>query len=135
MRVRCISNSASLLPNPYLDERYGLGSESVFPLTAGRLYVVYAIFIRFDSFWFQIQDDDEWPYPIAYPAPLFEVVSGRISALWRFALTPSHADHVALFAPEAWVADPFFYDRLTDGHPTEVAVFQSDKQTIDREEE
>ena len=134
MKLRCQSNAATTLPASYLDPRAGLDRNFVFPLTVGEAYVVYALLFRRDGVWYQLCDDNDLPYPMAYPAPLFELTSGKLSRYWTFALTPQHADHLAILAISEWAQDRFFYDRLTDGSREDVAVFARARGLMDREE-
>jgi hypothetical protein len=133
MRVRCASNSGSRLPEEYLDPAANLHRSTNFPLTIGAEYAVYAVLIRPGGVWFQLSDDNELPYPMAYPAPLFDIVDGRPSRHWTFALTTDHADHLALFAIPEWTADRYFYDRLTNGAQRDVAIFSRAKAMMDAE--
>jgi hypothetical protein len=134
MRVKCRSNTAHALPQEYLEPRAGLDQSFIFPLTASASYVVYAIFLRHDAVWYLLSDDNKLPWPIAYPAPLLDVLSNTASGYWSFAFTPEHGDHLAILAMCEWVRDPFFYDRLTDGKPEEVVAFAKARELMDQEE-
>ncbi len=134
MRVICRTNNATKLPSNYLDPRAGLDQHFVFPLTVGRSYVVYGLLFRDAQVWYLLADDNELPYPMAYPAPLFEVQSGRPSKHWVFALTPETSSQHALFAAPAWTADTYFYDRLTNGEDREVREFARMRAVMDEEE-
>lgn len=134
MRVICRTIQAAGLPSNYLDPRASLDQHFVFPLTVGRSYVVYGLLFRDAQVWYLVADDNELPYPMAYPAPLFEVQNGRPSKHWIFALTPETRSHHALLAVPAWTADPYFYDRLTNGEDREVREFARMRVAIDEEE-
>jgi hypothetical protein len=133
MRVRCVANSPKLLSADYLNPAANLNRGTAFPLTIGAEYVVYAVWIRPSGVWFQLSDDNELPYPMAYPAPLFDIVEGKPSRCWTFALTPHHADHVALLAIPEWTGDRYFYDRLTDGAQHDVTIFARARAMMDAE--
>ncbi|HYJ87731.1 MAG TPA: hypothetical protein VEW46_16830 [Pyrinomonadaceae bacterium] len=133
MIVRCTANSGLALPANYLDPRVGYTSEMEFPLTIARKYVVIAIALRQNQVWYYISDDDDLYYPTATPAPLFEVSDRRLSKYWRYAFTPEHEDHLALFAFQEWVVDDYFYDRLTDGKEPEVSIYQKLKTMMTSE--
>lgn len=99
MKVVCVSNSGKSLPRNYLDARRGYNYAAEFQITVGKEYVVYALALRNNAqVWYYISDDDGLYYPFHYPAPMFQVVDGRPSKYWRFAFTPEHLDHIALFA-------------------------------------
>lgn len=133
MKVRCIANTGQSLPDQYLDARVGYTPEMEFPLTLEREYVVLAIALRQHQVWYFLSDDDDLYYPAATPAPLFQVCDDRLSKYWRYAFTPDHGDHIALFAFPAWVADEYFYDRLTDGKEPEVLVYREMKLLMESE--
>ncbi|MEK6302975.1 MAG: hypothetical protein AABO41_19870 [Acidobacteriota bacterium] len=134
MKVVCVSNSGKSLPRNYLDSRRGYDSASEFPITVGQEYVVYALALRKnEQVWYYISDDDGLYYPHRYPAPLFEGVDSRLSQYWRFAFTPEHLDHAALFAFEEWVRDEYYYDRLTDKVEDDVSKFSEMKHLMDLE--
>jgi hypothetical protein len=97
--------------------------------------VVYGLLLRDAQVWYLLADDNELPYPMAYPAPLFEIKNGHPSKSWVFALTPEADAHYAVFAAPAWTADPYFYDRLTDGEERAVREFARMRVIIDEEEE
>lgn len=133
MIVHCVGNTGKLLPEEYLDSRGGYLRETEFPLTVSKTYVVYALALRQGQVWYYLLDDNELNYPVHYPAPLFRIVDNKLSDHWRFRFTPEHLDHLALFAFEEWVADPYFYDRLTDGIEQDVSLFWKMKDVIDSE--
>jgi hypothetical protein len=133
MIVTCVAARGAGLPNPYLDARANRGNETVFPLTIGRDYVVYALSARDRSVWYYVHDDEDLPYPMAYPAPLFQVLSGAVPSVWCVSLD-LEGDHVELFlGPRSWIADPFFYDRLTSGNADAARLFAEVKGHIERE--
>ena len=134
MRVSCLSNSGATLPENYVDARSGYGPSAEFPITVGKEYVVYAIALWNNAqVWYYVSDDDDLNYPFRYPAPLFEVADSSVSRYWRYAFTPEHLDHVALFAFEEWVRDAYFFDRLTDDSELEVSTFRKMKDLMDSE--
>ena len=134
MKVLCLSNSGETLPGNYLDDHRGYAFASEFPITIGKEYVVYALALRKNAqVWYYISDDHDLYYPFNYPAPLFEVVDRKLSAHWKFAFTPEHLDHVALFAFEEWVHDGYFYDRLTDNVEDDASKFREMKHLMDLE--
>jgi hypothetical protein len=134
MRVICRTNLAARLAANYLDLRAGLAQSFVFPLTVSQSYVVYGLLLRDNQVWYLVADDNDLPYPMAYPAPLFEVQNGRPSQHWVFALTPDSSVHHALLAAPAWTDDAYFYDRLTNGDESAVREFDRMRALMDEEE-
>jgi hypothetical protein len=61
------------------------------------------------------------------------VLRAELPRVWRFAVTPNNADHVALIAPEVWVSDEFYYDRLTNGECRAVEGFEKARRSIEQE--
>jgi hypothetical protein len=134
MKVVCVSNSGKSLPGNYLDARRGYDGAKEFQITVGREYVVYALALRKnEQVWYYISDDDQLYYPFNYPAPLFQVIDCTLSQYWRYAFTPEHLDHVALFAFEEWVRDEYYYDRLTDNVEHDASKFREMKHLMDLE--
>ncbi|MBD1939013.1 hypothetical protein [Microcoleus sp. FACHB-68] len=86
MKIRCITNSGAALPEIYLDSRVNRSKETVFRLTVGKEYVVYALHEAGGAVWYYICDDHYMYYPQEHAAPLFEIVDNRLSHYWRFHL-------------------------------------------------
>lgn len=133
MTVTCKLNSGEMLPSRWRDPGTDIGLSTVFPLTVGRNYTVYALALRGDQIWFFLHDDNALYYPMSYPSDLFEISDNRVPSTWHFRETPRSLDHTAIFAIREWVTDDFFYDRLTDGNVEEVRIFRTAKQIIDAE--
>jgi hypothetical protein len=135
MKVKCLHNRKRDLPVELQREGVAYGpAYTDMPLTIGREYVVYAMTARAGFPWYFIQDDDELPYPQAYPAPLFEITDTRLSRVWHFNI-PGDVSKCEWpnWGPSEWVSDRFFYDRLTDCQPEEVRTFARYKAVMDRE--
>ena len=125
MLVRALYNEGSKLPTELLRSEYGLTASSDFALTPGKLYAVQAITVFLGWIWYYVIDDDNAPFPIWKPAPLFEVVEGYVPAGWRFAHLSNPytgAPYPILSFPE-WTNDVFFYDRLVSREASAVAAF------------
>lgn len=58
MKIRCIANTGSYLPESYLDPRRGYTKEMEFPLTVGKDYTVYAFYIKQGLVWYYICEDN-----------------------------------------------------------------------------
>ncbi|MBD2485701.1 hypothetical protein [Planktothrix sp. FACHB-1365] len=130
MKIRCIANTGSYLPESYLNPRRGYKKEMEFPLTVGKDYTVYAFYIKQGLVWYYICEDNYIYYPMRSPAPLFEVVDNRMSLYWRLKIDPNGLLEVAF---EQWFSHPYFYDKLTDQQQEEVLIFDKVKELIDAE--
>jgi hypothetical protein len=133
VRVLCTANQGSALPRDYLDARVNLTPQTLFPLTPGQEYVVYAATFLGNQVWYYLVDDDNLWYPHRRPAPLFQIVDARLSQYWRYSFTPGHLDHLVLLAFDEWVSNVGFYDRLSDRDDAEVQVFRRRKAQLDAE--
>lgn len=98
-------------------------------------YTVYALALRRGNVWYYIGDDLQLGIPVWYPAPLCEVVDGRLSRLWHWgAAGGGERDGDAVFAMRAWADNPRdFYDRLSDGDSETLARFLQAKEFMDAE--
>ncbi|HEX9643642.1 MAG TPA: hypothetical protein VGC11_06565 [Acidimicrobiia bacterium] len=99
--------------------------ESMFPLTIGRIYVVYGITTFRGHVRYYVLDDDQLPYPVWRLAPLFDLLDGRLPSSWRFGyfrLDSADVGVPIITFPE-WANDHYFYERLVDGDPDAVATF------------
>jgi hypothetical protein len=135
MRIECVSNLAKLLPDELIRPEIGLGRDHVYSLRIGKQYVVYGITWFLGYLWYYICDEDNLFYPVWNPSPLFTIVDNRLSSFWHLGIYASAAgEHpMPIFAFKEWVENPSFYDRLTDGDNTTVAVFKKYKQLMDEE--
>src|SRR6266496_282295 len=117
MRVECTAASGAALPDTYIDPAGGYTKHTLFPLSVGTRYIVYAITLRRGGVWYYLLDDRQLEYPVWYPAPLLRVVDSRLSRYWVFGFHQAGMrDGDAVFAFPEWADDPFgFYDALSDG--------------------
>ncbi|NEO57564.1 MAG: hypothetical protein F6K54_33540, partial [Okeania sp. SIO3B5] len=58
MKIRCIANTGTSLPENYLYPAVNRTTETVFRLTVGKEYVVYAIDEAEGNVWYYICDDN-----------------------------------------------------------------------------
>jgi hypothetical protein len=138
VRIRCISNRGADIPDDGREPRAGISSDTLFPLTVGKEYVVYGWTVWRAYPWYYIADDNHSYYPVWHPAPLFEVVDGRLSRYWVYSYhrAVSRYDRDApVVAFREWAEDPYFYDRLTDGDAEAIATFRRYQELTDREAE
>jgi hypothetical protein len=139
MRVKCIWKPGDEVPSAYT---FG-GNPNIskdWYLTDGKEYVVYAMQCLESKIWYYLIDDHNLWFPIMKPAPLFEIVDPKPSALWKVTFkhgrdwkTKKHSIEILLLAFDEWCADPGYYDRLSDKNPPEVAVFAKRRKEMDSE--
>jgi hypothetical protein len=139
MRIRAISNRAATLPESVLTSGL-VRREQEYPVTIGREYTVFAITVEVSHVWFYIVDDDQHPWPLWYPGPLFELSDPRLSRYWKFGYRPRDDESRtgrpragAEFAFPEWIDQPMFLERLTDNLEPEVSVFADYKRLMEAE--
>ena len=130
MKVRSLANTGANLPELYLDPRVNRKKETVFRLTLGKEYTVYAIDEEKGRVWYYVCDDNYMYYPQKHCAPLFEIVDSRVSQYWQVHLTENGLLEIAF---KEWFADPYFYDKLTDQNEEEVLIWEKVKEVMDGE--
>lgn len=137
MKIECISRRARDLPEALVRSELGLGPDHEFALEVGKQYVVYAITVYLAHLWYYICDEDNTYYPIWNPSPLFRIVDSRLSSYWHigFHSASPQMEAFPIIAFDQWVADPLFYDKLTDGQEDAVALFREYKRLMDIESE
>jgi hypothetical protein len=137
MKVECVSRSADALPAEMIRPDWGLAADSQFPLVVGKQYVVYGITLALGHLWYYLCDEGYTYYPVWKPSPLFRVVDPRLPRCWQigFHSPPRGRKAILIIAFQAWVDDPLFYDRLTDGEEEAVRVFSRYKRLMDAESE
>ncbi|HEY1603620.1 MAG TPA: hypothetical protein VGG64_28725 [Pirellulales bacterium] len=135
MKIECISNCASGLPDELIRPELGLRRDRMFSLGVGTQYVVYGFTYYLGHIWYYICDGDYTYYPVWNPSPLFRIVDNRLSSFWRVGIyaVGSAGLPMPIVAFDEWVGDPLFYDKLTDGEGAAVALFKGYKRLIDEE--
>ena len=133
MIVRCIAASGRALPPSALNSRMGIRAETEFAITPGKEYHVYALTVLLGLVWYYVIDDDDPAWPVWKPAPLFEVADGWLPSTWQFGYFRFDLEqqYPVLSFPE-WAHDYYFYERLVDGDPTTVAIFERRRLEIER---
>ena len=137
MKVRCISNLGKEMPKDC--RGIGFDEKTVFDLILGKDYTVYGFTVKSGYIWYYICDEmyerEVIHYPIWQPAPLFEVIDGKMSKYWmcNFKMGYCSEDTFQLVAFEEWVNDLVYYDRLTDGIEFDVEIFKRYKTLMDSE--
>lgn len=130
MKVRCIANTGTDIPESYFLPHLGYKKEMEFNLVVGKEYVVYALYEWQGKVWYYICDERYTYYPIHNPAPLFEVVDNRLSKYWTVEIA---ANGLLTLAFEQWFAEPDFYEKLTAQKEKEVLIFDKVKYLMDIE--
>jgi hypothetical protein len=132
MIVRSIANLADSLPPMAYDSSRGITAETEFPVTPGRSYAVFGITVLLGLTWYYVLDDDDLGWPTWAPAPLFEVVDGRIPASWQYGYFMFGRDEqFPLISFPEWASDHLFYERLVDGEPEALATFAQRRHEIE----
>lgn len=134
MIVRSIANTGESLPSVNIEPRAGYDRSTEFPLTVGRTYVVFALTIFLGTAWYYVMDDDGLAWPTWMPSSLFEVTDGAVPSSWvvgyfRF----SQEDQRPLLSFPEWATDHGFYERLVDGDPEALNVFQRRREELEAE--
>jgi hypothetical protein len=139
MRVRCIWKKGEEAPSRYTFGRNPNASKDWY-LTGGKEYVVYGLKCLEGRIWYYVVDDHDLWFPIMKPAPLFEIVDPRPSALWKVVFkygrdwkTGEDTIETLLLAFEEWSADPEYYERLSDKSLREVEIFKQRRKKMDVE--
>jgi hypothetical protein len=138
VRILCISNRGEDIPEDGREPRAGISSDTVFPVTVGKEYVVYGWTVWRGYPWYYLADDNHSYYPVWHPAALFEVVDGRLSRYWVYGYhraVSSYDRDAPVVAFREWAEDPVFYDRLTDGDAQAVATFRRYQALMEQEAE
>jgi hypothetical protein len=120
MKIRCIANKGTELPEIYLNPPLDITKETEFKLIIGKEYIVYAISEWQGNLSYCICDERFTYYPIHNPAPLFEIVDARYSRYWQVQLATNGLLEIAF---EHWFDLPDFYDKLTDGAEEAILIF------------
>jgi hypothetical protein len=105
----------------------------LFPLIVGKEYFIYGVTLRAGAIWYYICDEHFVYYPVWNPAGLFEVSDSSIPESWRVGVYAARSDlpeRFLLSFPE-WVADEYFYDRLTDREAAEVEIFDRYRRELE----
>ncbi|MBD2770832.1 hypothetical protein [Iningainema tapete] len=130
MKIRCIANTGEIIPENYLNPAVFLTKETKFQLIVGKEYTVYALYKWQQEVWYYICDERYTYYPIQNPAPLFEIVDGRLSKYWRLQID---CNGLLTLAFEQWFFDSYYYDKLTNQEEHEVLIFEQIKELMDKE--
>jgi hypothetical protein len=127
MRVKCTANSGNALTKQYLDVGYTL--ESVFKITQGREYQVFAVGIYGGATLILLSDDDDLPN--WYPINLFSVADDRVPRDWHIAYFPGGGNALQLIIGyERLVLDEAHYDNLLERSSVDLEIFRLEKSKL-----
>jgi hypothetical protein len=98
----------------------------------GQTYAVIGLTGFNGGIWYYVADDHELDYPVWYPSPLFEVVDGHLSPIWKAGEHGHGANRTVYLAFPEWADDWYFYDRLTDGDEQARRVYRKYKALFEQ---
>jgi hypothetical protein len=138
MKIICTSNLGTSLGNS-LSQLKGYSPDSRFDLLKiGCTYTVYAIMMSHSHLWYYIYERDDKLYPIAYPAPLFDLIDGTFPPFWVMSVIRHERSSVStpvLYVPfishRLWVGDETIYKRLLDDDNEAVRIFETIRKETD----
>lgn len=141
MKVKCIANTNSVLPNKLLELQPSLKKYLSFPLKINKEYLVYTLEIQHGYAWYFICDEERncnspCPFWNPHPAVLFEITDGRLSQYWRYNnyIDNDPSYNKIIFAIQEWAINPVvFYTKFVDRQKNEVEIFRKYKDLMDRE--
>ena len=132
MIVKCLYNRKADLTQDLANYYKNENTEPVYGLIVGKTYVVYALTIRINYMWYYVKDEHNISYPVWKPAPLFDVVDGRLSRYWIYSYKQD-LEQSTIAYPE-WANDPYhYYDALSDGEDEAKEFFFKYKKLMDVE--
>lgn len=132
MIVRAVATTGEVLPALSRDSAAGVEGDTVFPVTVGRAYPVFAVTIYLGVAWYYILNDDGHLWPTWAPAPLFEVVDGGLPASWKVGYFRfSRENQYPILSFPEWADDHTFYERLVDGDEAAMKVFAERRHEIE----
>ena len=139
MKVRCKARTGRGLPRELLNPNKGINIDTEFSLTVGKLYTVYGLSVHDGFVCYLVCDYEYGDYPIGEFCPLFDIVDARPSKYWVFDFSEvlSEYDKKFLEYKQMFAFPEFhqegFYERLLDGSPEEVAIFEKYRNLMDDE--
>jgi hypothetical protein len=133
MRVKCLSNLGTDLPETCRDPQSGFREDTKFAVELNKEYQVYGFTLFLGHIWYYLCDEHFTYYPRWNPAPLFEVTDGRLSKYWVFGYDRGVSKPRVIVAFPEWANDPYYYDKLSDGQKAAVEVFRNYKRLLDTE--
>lgn len=113
MKVRCIFNTGESLSRKTIEA--GSLRTSEYPISIGREYVVYSMFIWKGCLKYLLVESADQS-PSWYPAELFEVFDHLLSPIWYFTFEKDK-NPVAMWGYKEMIYDPKHYIDLIEYEP------------------
>ena len=142
MKIKCIYKSWDALPDYFFMDS-GMEKEEFdnykhidYHLDLGKEYIVYAITIRDNFFWYCLYETNESKYPTWKPSPFFEVIDSRTSQYWIYSYQKLENDVpvTPIITFSEWANNhPIFYHKLVRLEAPELTVFTQYKELMDVE--
>jgi hypothetical protein len=124
MRVICNANTGKALNAKYL---MGDTVDSIFNVSIGREYAVYAIAVYGGSTLLLLSNDSD--LPDWYPVGLFSISDARVPQDWYSASYLGSGEYLQfLLGYERIVFDESHYDGLLERIPADLAAFRMEKK-------
>lgn len=123
MRVTCNANTGKALTTKHL---IGNTPDSIFHVSIGREYSVFAIAVYGGATLLLLSDDDDLPN--WYAVDLFSISDARVPQDWHCAAYPGSGDSLQfLLGYERLVSDESHYDGLLERSPADIAAFRMEQ--------
>ena len=133
MIVRCENNLGQYLPASCHDAKAGYDEKTVFPLSIGKDYVVYALSTYLGHVWYHIWDENSDYYPGWAPSLLFEVVDHRLSQYWIAGTSGDSSVNTFLIGYREWVLDKSHIRNLFERGSEAGQIFKRYQNLMDLE--
>jgi len=127
MQVRCKINTGNALPPKYFDVFRGESKQTVYHISIGKEYVVFAIALWQSAIVFLLSDDTDLPN--WYSTEFFSVTDAHLPDGWSFSSTAAREHGVeAICGYEHIIADPQHYEALLERDPKALSIFHEQKR-------
>ena len=131
MKVECISDRV----NPNIHDKWlqvWANTKEQLELTVGKVYLVLAVARYSNNFFFYILGDESDDYPLAFPAPLFEIRDFEVSQFWDFdyrkisSLKELSIGNEEILSFKEWKSQgDEFYEKVLEEDKQALAIFSS----------
>lgn len=103
-------------------------------LEVSKEYTVYGVVFRDGAPWYLIHNELGLEYPEPFAAELFEVSCPKFSSCWRlYTQVNRFLGPISYLVIPEWAENHTFYERLIDGEPEEVAIYNKYRNFMDNE--
>lgn len=135
MRIICNFNNIYKLENEDATTRikkYIRLTDGQVNLVIGNIYNVYGILFRDNAPWYYVCTFSDDTYPSPFPAELFEVLEDELPACWRLSFQNNKGVIKSELVFPEWARDRMYYERLIDGDPQAITIFNKYRKIIDK---